>query len=77
MNKTLNQALEPDQIRFTFGKAKKVRFKSKGRGLDSLEGKRTDTGLRFALQPPEEGIKGGWFGARTVCPPLSTGMTRW
>src|SRR5258707_11310661 len=29
------------------GKAKKVRFKSKGRGLDSIEGKRNNTGLRF------------------------------
>jgi transposase len=42
------------------GKAKKVRFKSKGRGLDSIEGKRNDTGLRFVLQSPEEG-NAGWF----------------
>ncbi len=40
------------------GKAKKVRFKSKGRGLDSLEGKRNDTGIRFVLQRPEEGNEG-------------------
>ena len=46
--------------RVCLGKAKKVRFKSKGRGLDSIEGKRTDTGLRFVLQPPEEGNH-GWF----------------
>src|SRR5260221_10777242 len=46
--------------RVCLGKAKKVRFKSKGRGLDSLEGKRNDTGLRFVLQPPEEGNQ-GWL----------------
>jgi hypothetical protein len=42
------------------GKAKKVRFKSKGRGLDSIEGKSNKQGLRFILQPPEEGNT-GWF----------------
>ncbi len=42
------------------GKAKKVRFKSKGRGLNSIEGKRNNTGLRFVLQPPEEGNQ-GWL----------------
>lgn len=42
------------------GKAKKARFRSKGRGLDSIEGKRNDTGLRFVLQPPEEGNR-GWL----------------
>jgi transposase len=41
------------------GKAKKVRFKSKGRGMDSVEGKRNDTGMRFFLQKPEED-QGGW-----------------
>ena len=46
--------------RVCLGKAKKVRFKSKGRGLDSLEGKRNDTGLRFVLQAPEEGNQ-GWL----------------
>jgi len=46
--------------RMCLGKAKKVRFKSKGRGLDSIEGKRNDTGLRFVLQPPEEGNR-GWL----------------
>jgi transposase len=46
--------------RVCLGKAKKVRFKSKGRGLDSLEGKRNDTGLRFVLQPAEEGNQ-GWL----------------
>jgi hypothetical protein len=41
------------------GLAKKVRFKSKGRGLDGVEGKRNDTGMRFLLQKPEEG-NGCW-----------------
>jgi putative transposase len=40
------------------GKARAVRFKSRGRGLDSVEGKRNDTGLRFVLQTPEEGSQG-------------------
>jgi hypothetical protein len=44
--------------RICLGKAKKVRFKSKGRGLDSVEGKRNDTGLRFVLQAGEEGHQG-------------------
>jgi transposase len=46
--------------RVCLGKARKVRFKSKGRSLDSIEGKRNTTGLRFVLQPPEEGNQ-GWF----------------
>jgi len=37
-----------DQV--VFGKAKKVRFKSLGRGLDSLEGKSQKQGLRFVLE---------------------------
>jgi hypothetical protein len=41
--------------RICLGKAKKVRFKSKGRGLDSVENKWEKSGLRFLLQPPEEG----------------------
>ena len=36
-------------------KARKVRFKSKGRGIDSLEGKSNKQGIRFVLQAPEEG----------------------
>src|SRR6266487_539061 len=40
------------------GKAKKVRFKSRGRGLDSVEGKRNDTRPRFLLQTPQEGDAG-------------------
>src|SRR2546423_1218843 len=39
------------------GLAKKVRFKSKGRGLDSVENKWNKSELRFLLQPPEEGIQ--------------------
>jgi hypothetical protein len=46
--------------RVCLGKAKKVRFKSKGRGLDSVENKCTDMGLRFVLQPPEKGNQ-GWL----------------
>ena len=40
------------------GKAKKVRFKSLGRGLDSLQGKINTTGLRFKLDKPKEGNNG-------------------
>ncbi len=46
--------------RVCLGQAKKVRFKSKGRGLDSVENKRNNTGLRFLLQPPQEGQQ-GWL----------------
>jgi len=44
--------------RVCVGKAKRVRFKSRGRRLDSIENKRNDTGLRFVLQQPEEGCAG-------------------
>jgi hypothetical protein len=37
--------------RVCLGQAKNVRFKSKGRGLDSVENKRNDTGMRFVLDP--------------------------
>jgi len=37
--------------RVCVGKAKRVRFRSRGRGLDSVEGKRNDGGLRFVLDP--------------------------
>jgi hypothetical protein len=40
------------------GKARKVRFKSRGRGLDSVENKCNDMGLRFVLQHPEEENEG-------------------
>ena len=46
--------------RVCLGKAKKVRFKSKGRGLDSVENKYTESGLRFRLQLPKEGNQ-GWL----------------
>ena len=42
------------------GHARKVRFKSSGRGLDSVEGKNNTQGLRFVLQPAEEG-NAGWL----------------
>jgi len=44
--------------RVCLGQARRVRFKSRGRGLGSLENKRNDTGLRFVLQKPEEGQRG-------------------
>ncbi len=44
--------------RICLGKAKRVRFKSKGRGLDSVENKQNKSGLRFLLQRPEEGNEG-------------------
>jgi hypothetical protein len=44
--------------RVCLGQATRVRFKSKGRGLSSIENKRNDTGLRFVLQPPETGHTG-------------------
>src|SRR2546430_9570913 len=44
--------------RVCVGQAKRVRFKSRGRGLSSIENKRNDTGLRFVLQKPEEGHQG-------------------
>jgi hypothetical protein len=37
--------------RVCVGKAKRVRSRSKGRGIDSVEGKRNDTGMRFVLDP--------------------------
>jgi len=41
--------------RVCLGKAKRVRFKSKSRGLDSIENKRNDTGMRFVLQTQNQG----------------------
>ncbi len=46
--------------RVCLGKAKKVRFKSKGHGLDSVENKWNKSGLRFLLQSPEKGDQ-GWL----------------
>jgi hypothetical protein len=37
--------------RVCVGRAKRVRFRRKGRGIDSVEGKRNDTGMRFVLDP--------------------------
>ena len=44
--------------RVCVGEARRVRFKSRGRGLSSIENKRNDTGVRFVLQTPEEGSQG-------------------
>jgi len=44
--------------RVCLGHARRVRFRSRGRGLGSIENKRNDTGLRFVLQQPEEGNQG-------------------
>jgi hypothetical protein len=44
--------------RVCVGQARRVRFKSRGRGLSSIENKRNDTGLRFVLQLPAEGNQG-------------------
>jgi len=44
--------------RVCLGQARRVRFKSRGRGLSSIENKRNDTSLRFVLQTPEEGNQG-------------------
>lgn len=40
--------------------ARRVRFRSHGRGLDSVEGKRNDTGMRFVLSAAEAG-NAGWL----------------
>jgi hypothetical protein len=37
--------------RVCVGKARRVRFKSRGRGIDSVEGKRNDVGMRFFFDP--------------------------
>jgi hypothetical protein len=39
--------------RVCVGKARRVRFRSYGRGLSSLEGKTNTQGIRFVLQPPK------------------------
>ncbi len=46
--------------RVCLGQGRRVRFKSRGRGLDSVEGKSNTTGIRFVLQDPTEG-NGGWL----------------
>jgi hypothetical protein len=47
--------------RVCVGKAKRVRFKSKSRGLDSIENKRNNTGMRFVVQQSEEGRPQGYL----------------
>jgi hypothetical protein len=44
--------------RVCLGLAHRVRFKSRGRGLSSVENKRNDTGLRFVLHKPGQGNQG-------------------
>ena len=44
--------------RVCLGQARRVRFRSKSRGISSVENKRNDTGLRFMFQQPEEGNAG-------------------
>ncbi len=46
--------------RVCLGQARKVRFKSRERGIGSVEGKRNDTGMRFVLQAADEG-NAGWL----------------
>ena len=47
--------------RVCMGKARRVRFKSRGRGLSSIENKRHDTGLRFVLETQDEGRPHGYL----------------
>jgi hypothetical protein len=42
--------------RVCLGEARRVRFKSRGRGLSSLENKRNDTGLRFCCKSQSRAI---------------------
>ena len=63
--------------RVCLGKARRVRFKSRGRRLASIENKRNDTGLRFVLQKPQEGIRAFSSGKTTDWWRSSTGRIRW
>jgi hypothetical protein len=47
--------------RVCVGKARRVRFKSKSRGLSSIENKRNDTGMRFVLQSQDQGCRQGYL----------------
>jgi len=47
--------------RVCVGKAHRVRFKSKSRGLSSIENKRNDTGMRFVLQTQDQGRPQGYL----------------
>ena len=44
--------------RVCLGQGKRVRFRSRGRSLSSIENKRNDTGLRFVVEPAEAGNRG-------------------
>ena len=56
--------------RVCLGQAKQVRFRSKGRGMGSVEGKRNDTGMRFVLQQAVESNQGGLLWGRGSFPRL-------
>jgi hypothetical protein len=56
--------------RVCLGKAKNVRFRSKGRGLDSVENKWNKSGMRFLLQPPEKGDQGWLLWRKDLLPAL-------
>ncbi len=47
--------------RVCVGTARRVRFKSRSRGLSSIENKRNDTGMRFVLQPGAAGRPQGYL----------------
>src|SRR5215831_13098769 len=47
--------------RVCVGKARRVRFKSKSRGLSSIENKRSDTGMRFIIETPDQGCSQGYL----------------
>ena len=47
--------------RVCVGNARRVRFKSRGRGLSSLENKRNDTGMRFVLETQDKGRQQGFL----------------
>jgi len=43
------------------GRARRVRFKSKSRGISSIENKRNDTGMRFVLETSDPGRPQGYL----------------
>ena len=51
MAQTLASRASQAAHRVGLGKARRVRFGSCGRGIESVEGKRNDVGLRFVLDP--------------------------
>jgi hypothetical protein len=62
--------------RVCVGQARRVRFRSKGRGLSSLEGKTNSQGIRFVLQPAHEGNQGWLVWGKSGSARSSTGRTR-